>query len=456
MFQDKKFLSLLAFVLIAVGGLVYNLVGGSSKGTAEGADSDSTAINSQVPTARLDSANQRTKLDLQSQLLADPSAEPSFERSGGSGFQTHLPGSTDPYLYSRNNRVEDADLKYVDSAAYKRDYTSRPSGNTGGGNASYNRTSGSVGAALPGRIRAGASGTPTDGMLSERDVTLADIEPRPVPAADPAELVRKKAELEKKVKQAERLQTLLEEYKRDKEAKKILDEDKKVVRRADDAAVVTSLNGPGSSTNGFFGLYTEDARKSRQRQLEQEVGSIPAMVYGDQSIVNQGRVKVRLLEAVTVRGITLPTGTLVYGQGSFSAERVQVVITSIQYENKILPVSMTAYDMDGMAGIYVPNIQGLQDMRQAAGQSASGINLSTGSARNGLAAAGASAAGAAIQGIRQVTQRAATQVKANLKSNYYVLLRSVASPLTGGSLSPAPSAADYRTQPTGNSTLPNQ
>ncbi len=38
----------------------------------------------------------------------------------------------------------------------------------------------------------------------------------------------------------------------------------------------------------------------------------------------------------------------------FSGQRVELSVKSILYENKILPVKLEVYDLDGLAGLYVP------------------------------------------------------------------------------------------------------
>lgn len=449
MFQDKKFVSVVAVALIVLGATIYSMLSGGSAETAD-AKTDSTGVNTTVPLANVDTSQHLGKLDLQSQLMADPTKEPTFERSSGRGMQG-VPGNLDPYIYSKRAQASDAELAYVDTAIYERRVNYNPSrsanrsnpyrGNPYNAVAPYTpapTTNRAEGSGLPGRLRPGNNtGSPTtEGMLSERDAMLSEGSSddggkdgdggKP----DPLELSRRQKELQDKQAQAKRLEQLLTEYRQDKLERMARETDNRIVRKADSPELVSSLNSEGSGSNSFYGLYTEDARKVQKRQLDGEVGAIRAMVYGDQAITNQGRVKIRLMEAVTVRGVTLPANTILYGQGTIANERVNIVVSSIQYENHLFPVTMTVFDMDGMAGIYVPNITGLQDLRQAAGQGTSGINVVTGGARNGLAAAGSAVVSAATNGVRQLTQRISQQNRAHLKSNYYVLLRSM--PVSGG------------------------
>lgn len=443
MFQDKKFVSVVAVALIVLGATIYSMLSGAST-ESTGDHTDSTGINTTVPLANVDTTEHLGKLDLQSRLMEDPTREPTFERSSGRGMQG-VPGTLDPYIYSKRPQVSDADLAYVDTAIYERrvNYTpSRPGNRSNPYPNPYNAvapytppsTANRSEGGLPGRLRpsgnTGGSSPANDGLLSERDAMLSEGSNNDRGKPDPLELSRRQKELQDKQAQAQRLEKLLTEYRQDKVERIARENDNRIVRKADSPELVSSLTTEGSGTNSFYGLYTEDARKVQKRQLEGEVEAIRAMVYGDQAITNQGRVKIRLMEAVMVRGVTLPANTIIYGQGTISNERVNVIVSSIQYENHLFPVSMTVFDTDGMAGIYVPNITGLQDLRQAAGQGMGGINVVTGSARNGLAAAGSAVVSAATNGVRQLTQRVSQQNRAHLKNNYYVLLRSAL--LTGG------------------------
>ena len=48
-------------------------------------------------------------------------------------------------------------------------------------------------------------------------------------------------------------------------------------------------------------------------------------------------------------------GTYLYALiTGFSGQRVELTVKSILYENKILPVKLEVYDLDGLAGLYVP------------------------------------------------------------------------------------------------------
>lgn len=47
---------------------------------------------------------------------------------------------------------------------------------------------------------------------------------------------------------------------------------------------------------------------------------------------------------------------MVSGLVSLENERLQVEISSIRYNNSLFPVKLEVYDMDGLAGIYIPGL----------------------------------------------------------------------------------------------------
>lgn len=67
------------------------------------------------------------------------------------------------------------------------------------------------------------------------------------------------------------------------------------------------------------------------------------------------RIRLRLLDDIDVGGYRISKGTYLYALiTGFSGQRVELTVKSILYENKILPVKLQVYDLDGLSGLYVP------------------------------------------------------------------------------------------------------
>lgn len=431
--KDKRFMLAFPLFLLGFGGFFYYMTPRSS---GEEASTGSSTLNTGVPTAKTDSsAGGKLSLQEEDMMLDMNPADPT------AGMQDGLPQEKiEPYLYGDKRRVSrqawtrrssDQSLRLVDSAIYGRNSSLQTSPHP-----AYPRP-GSSRSGLPSTLVAGSGSSGHPDFLREQDVMLSPE--RRAAAVSPEQAYSQSLELQKTVAKQQRLMSLLEEYQADKERKRLVDEDKKVVRKPEETPLVGSLSSEtvrgGGPSNTFYGLYTEDLKKQQTPELEAEVGTIRAMVFGDQDVLSNGRVRIRLLEPIMIRSVVIPAGSIIYGIGTFGTERVQIRLNSIQYENKIFPVTLMAYDMDGMTGIYVPNVTGQDESRQALAQSvnSSTINTTSGFNTNALAAMGSSAAQAAIQGARQFAQRKATQKKAHLKNNYYILLRSTSDADRGSS-----------------------
>jgi len=67
------------------------------------------------------------------------------------------------------------------------------------------------------------------------------------------------------------------------------------------------------------------------------------------------RIRLRLLADIDAGNYRISKGTYLYALiTGFSGQRVELTVKSILYENKILPVKLQVYDLDGLSGLYVP------------------------------------------------------------------------------------------------------
>ena len=409
--KDKRFWMIAPVLLLAFISTGYFLAAGSEKPQKPLINN----VNSTIPNAQTDSVP-KSKLELQAaeqRLNRGKSSSVNGMQTGIALMQTAeqpssgLPATLDPYLYKKQPmpQVADPELAAMDSL--------------------YNPST-------PVRHRLGSRNRSGGRMSSMPIRASAAYVDAPLPEEFDDELSRPK-NTQKQVEDRQRLLALLTEYKRDKEAKATIARDGERPRKAESGAVISTLgeSTPGETTNkrlnGFYGLYASDQKGQQETALTEDLGTIRAVIYQDQQIVDGSRVQLRLLEPVTVRGMKIPANTIIYGVGSFGAERVGIGINSLQYEGRIFPIKLTVHDMDGMPGVFVPNVLAAQEGKQLLGQAVGSANYNlsgTGaSARAAAAMAGISAAQAGLSGARGALQRKITQQKATLKGNYYVLLK---------------------------------
>ncbi|MEJ6979733.1 conjugative transposon protein TraM [Pedobacter sp. P351] len=109
---------------------------------------------------------------------------------------------------------------------------------------------------------------------------------------------------------------------------------------------------------------------------EDENDFITAIIDQDISGYSGSRLRIRLLEDLAAGKFIVKKGTYLYAQVSgFSAQRVNLTISSILHGDRILPVKLDIYDTDGMPGLYVPASAFREFTRELGGSSVQGINL---------------------------------------------------------------------------------
>ncbi|EHO07006.1 conjugative transposon TraM protein [Myroides odoratimimus CCUG 12901] len=98
------------------------------------------------------------------------------------------------------------------------------------------------------------------------------------------------------------------------------------------------------------GFYTTGVSE----QVIQPKNSIRAVVQETQIVTGESGVRLRLLETASTASRTIPTGTVLTANAKFQAGRLQLKITSIEFEGNIFPVDITVHDTDGQQGLFVP------------------------------------------------------------------------------------------------------
>lgn len=113
--------------------------------------------------------------------------------------------------------------------------------------------------------------------------------------------------------------------------------------------------------------------QERNRSFNTAVGTaevsdrntIPACVHGAQSVTDGQTVRLRLLEPMAVAGRTIPRNAVVVGTGKIQGERLDIEITSLEYDGTIIPVELAVYDTDGQPGIFIPNSMEMNAVRRS-------------------------------------------------------------------------------------------
>lgn len=95
-------------------------------------------------------------------------------------------------------------------------------------------------------------------------------------------------------------------------------------------------------------------------------GAIVATIPVTQTLQSGSVVKLELISRALVDNVQLSPGFAIYGVASLSGERLVIQVTSLRIEERIIPVHLSVYDLDGLEGIYVPGTLGGQVLKEAA------------------------------------------------------------------------------------------
>ena len=189
--------------------------------------------------------------------------------------------------------------------------------------------------------------------------------------------------------------------------------------------VVSALAQPMSDST-FRSEYVRERNFLFQTAIgtasQTERNTISACVHNNQTVMEGQTVRFRLLEPMLVSGREIPRNALVVGTAKVQGERLNVLVSSLEYNGNIIPVELSVYDTDGQAGIFIPGSM----ERSAAKEIAANMGTSVGSSVNISTDAGAQLASdlgkGLIQGTSQYFAKKMRTVKVHLKAGYRVLL----------------------------------
>lgn len=180
----------------------------------------------------------------------------------------------------------------------------------------------------------------------------------------------------------------------------------------DSSALLSKVFPTSSQQNGFYGLEDEITE-------EQENGNtIEAAVHDTQELVAGSTIKLRLLNDVYINGKHISKDQLIYGTCSINGERLTVAINSIRDDNFLFPVSLTAFDLDGIEGIYIPGAITRDVAKQSSDQALQGMQFM--SIDQSLKT---QAASAGIQTAKSLFSKKVKLIKVTVKAGYKLLLK---------------------------------
>lgn len=203
----------------------------------------------------------------------------------------------------------------------------------------------------------------------------------------------------------------------------------KVQLRPSRLNVVSSLDTPMTdslmiqrlSQDRNFGFYTmknhSEEVSAPRNALRVEVDRTVILKPGDY-------LTLRLQEEVWIDGAKLPRGARLVGVARLSGNRMKVIVNSIEYQDRIFSTELTAFDVDGQEGLYVPLSAETSAIREAAGAVAQspmsgGISFNNSSAKEQILT---DVARSLIRGGAGYVNKKVSEVRITVKAGYRLYL----------------------------------
>lgn len=191
--------------------------------------------------------------------------------------------------------------------------------------------------------------------------------------------------------------------------------DKALVEKKEEKPIA-KLSKSKNSNNDFFNTIKSNRDES----------FIGALLDEGVKVWQGSRVRIRLTQDVFINDVLLKKGKYLYGTVTgFKTQRVEITISSIAVGDEVIPVDITIYDNDGIKGLYVPDSQFrefVKDLGVNASRDASILTNGGGTAGQQGTEALYRSISTAVQSSTRALAKALKKNKARLKYNTQVFL----------------------------------
>ena len=150
--------------------------------------------------------------------------------------------------------------------------------------------------------------------------------------------------------------------------------------------------------------------------------TVAACIHQDQTLTDGQAVKLRLLEPMQAGNIVVPKNTLVAGTAKVQGERLDILVSSIEYAGNIIPVELAVFDTDGQKGLSIPSSMEQEAFNEAMANIGSGLGTSISFAQSAGQQVAMDVTRGLLQGTSGYLAKKFRTVKVKLKAGYKVML----------------------------------
>lgn len=211
----------------------------------------------------------------------------------------------------------------------------------------------------------------------------------------------------------------------DKQAKQQV-EQKAVEVLPERKQVVSSLGGMMSDADFIKAYGTKERNLGFHSLAHQQAGVArnTIRVQVDRTIVlKEGDdVALRLLEDARIGDLHLTRQSRIIASAKIEGKRMRLLVRSIEHAGRILPIKLSAYDMDGQEGIYIPELENVSALKEMGANIGGTMGTSFTFASSAKDQIISEAARGVMQGASQLLQKKLRTIKVTIKGGYKLFL----------------------------------
>ena len=150
--------------------------------------------------------------------------------------------------------------------------------------------------------------------------------------------------------------------------------------------------------------------------------TLPVAVDHTTTLREGDYVALHLLESAHIGELRIPRQSLLIAQAKLGGNRLQLLVKSIEIGGRIIPVKLSAYDLDGQEGIYIPGVEQVSALKEVGANIGGSVGTSFTFASSAKDQIISEAARGVMQGASQLLQKKLRTLQVTLKGGYRLFL----------------------------------
>ena len=171
------------------------------------------------------------------------------------------------------------------------------------------------------------------------------------------------------------------------------------------------------STERHLGFHSALAQPSSTQR-----NTLPVVVDHTTALREGDYVALRLLEPACIGELRIPRQSLLIAQAKLGGNRLQLLVKSMEIGGRIIPVKLSAYDLDGQEGIYIPGAEQVSALKEVGANIGGSVGTSFTFASSAKDQIISEAARGVMQGASQLLQKKLRTLQVTLKGGYRLFL----------------------------------